>query len=104
MVGKLAVAIATLTTTLAFAAQAHAGTIDVGKGKSCPGADYGKISQAIKHSQPGDTIQICAGTFAEGSGAQGTNALTIDHNLTLKGAGVGQTIIKPADDGGGRLA
>lgn len=47
------------------------------------------VAHAIHIAQPGDTIQIGAGTFVEN--------LTIAKNLTLKGAGVTSTVL----DGGG---
>src|SRR6202012_4487013 len=72
--------------------------------KTCPGADFNKIQKAIDAADPGDTINVCAGTFVEGKGKPGTNALTIDKNLTIKGAGVDQTIVEPSAKRGGILA
>jgi hypothetical protein len=104
---KLRVAVVATMATLAFATAAQAAqhqTLTVGPAKSCPGADYAKIQKAIDAANAGDTIDVCAGTFTEGKGKQGTNALTIDKNLTLVGAGADQTIVKPKATNGGRLA
>ena len=98
---KLHAAVAVGAAVLAFAAPAHAATTwTVGSNKVCPDADFTKVQQAIDAASAGDTIEICAGTYLEGNGKAGTNALTIDKNLTLKGAGVDQTIIEPKDKGG----
>jgi hypothetical protein len=98
---KLHAALAAGSAVLVFAAPAHAAqTLTVGPTKTCPDADYTKIQDAIDAASAGDTISICAGTYVEGKGKAGTNALTIDKNLTLKGAGVDQTIVQPKDKGG----
>jgi hypothetical protein len=78
-------------------------TIVVGKPKTCPNSQYTKIQPAVDAASAGDTIQICAGTYVEGNGKQGTSALTIDKNLTITGAGSDQVTIEPKDKGG-RLA
>lgn len=104
MVSKLATVVAVGAAALAFASSADASTRTVGPKKSCPQADYRRVQKAIDTAGPGDTIVICAGTFVEGNGKPGTNALTIDENLTLKGAGVDKTIIEPNPERGGVLA
>ncbi|HUD02465.1 MAG TPA: Ig-like domain-containing protein [Candidatus Paceibacterota bacterium] len=51
-------------------------------------ADYSAIQAAIDHSNSGDTINVAAGTYDAFSVVGKTN-------LTITGAGVGSTIIKP---------
>ncbi|MDR0342200.1 MAG: hypothetical protein LBI49_03655, partial [Nocardiopsaceae bacterium] len=64
------------------------------------GTSFATIQPAVDAASPGDTVSICAGTYAEGSGQPGSNALTITKSLTLAGAGAGQVTIKPRDNGG----
>src|SRR5262249_50217314 len=104
MVWKLATALAVGTAALAFTSTAEASTWTVGPQKTCPGADFRKIQKAIDAADPGDTINVCAGTFVEGKGKPGSNALTIDKNLTIKGAGADRTIVEPNPKKGGILA
>jgi hypothetical protein len=79
------------------------GRLTVGQDKaSCPDAHYRGIQAAIDAARPGDTVSICPGTYAEGTGAPGSNALTITKNITLAGAGAGEVTVEPrgADKGG----
>src|SRR6266496_6287177 len=50
----------------------------------CPTATYMRIQDAVNAASPGDTVQVCAGTYPEGPGP-----LTINKTLTLKGAQAG---------------
>ena len=43
----------------------------------CPAAQYTSIQAAVDAAAPGDTVAVCAGDYEEGTGAQGTNAITI---------------------------
>ena len=43
----------------------------------------------------GDTVIICDGTYSEGSGQVGSNAVTITKSLTIKGAGADKVTIRP---------
>jgi hypothetical protein len=61
----------------------------------CPAAAYSSIQAAVDAAAPNDTVVICPGKYAEGTGAVGTNALTISKNLTLKGAGADLVTITP---------
>jgi hypothetical protein len=82
--------------SLAFAASAGAATLAVDDdGADCPAAPYTSIQAAVDAAAPGDTVAVCAGDYAEGSGQIGTNALTITKNLTLKGAGADLVTISP---------
>ena len=42
----------------------------------CPGAGYTTVQSAVDASAANDTVVICKGTYVEGSGAVGTNALS----------------------------
>jgi hypothetical protein len=42
--------------------------------KDCPNADYTRIRDAIDAAHDGDTIVVCAGTYAEGPGTVGSTA------------------------------
>jgi hypothetical protein len=61
----------------------------------CPAAAYTSVQAAVDAAATGDTVVICKGAYAEGSGAPGTNALTITKTLTLKGAGADLVSITP---------
>ena len=52
------------------------------------------------------TVLICPGTYVEGTGLQGTNALTISKDLTLIGAGGDQVTVEPRKSpaSGGQIA
>jgi hypothetical protein len=69
-------------------------------GNCSPGASFPTIQAAVDAARPGDTVKICPGTYAEGSGQRGSSALTITKSLTLAGAGAGQVTIRPRDNGG----
>lgn len=78
------VALASVLTIVALvgAGRAEAATLSV-----CPsGCPYTQIAPAIAVANSGDTIQIGAGTYSGG--------LTINLDVRLVGAGVGETIIK----------
>jgi hypothetical protein len=78
---------------------AHAATLTVDDDKAdCPAAAYASIQAAIDAATQGDTIAICQGEYAEGTGAPGTNAITITKSLTLKGAGADLVSITPKAD------
>jgi hypothetical protein len=70
----------------------------------CPSAGFTSIQAAIDAASPGDTISICEGTYIEGTGGLGTNALTIDKPLTIRGANFGLVQILPNSAGGSRIA
>ena len=85
---------------LASASQAQAAgpptTLTVGKDlATCPPAEFDTIQSAINAARPGATVVICPGTYVEGTGLRGSNALTITKNLTLEGAGADQVTIEP---------
>jgi hypothetical protein len=73
---------------------------------SCPRAQFRDIQSAVNAARPGATISICPGTYVEGSGARGSNALTIRKDLTLAGAGSDQVTIEPRNSAvaGGQIA
>lgn len=87
-------------TALAAAGPASAATLSVDDDRAdCPAATYTSIQSAITAAAPGDTVTVCAGDYAEGSGAVGTSALTIAKSLTLKGAGADLVTISPVSSG-----
>jgi hypothetical protein len=96
----LVVACAAATLGLAATSQAQAAgpptIVTVGSDQAtCPAAQFDKIQAAINAARPGATVHICPGTYVEGNGLRGTNALTITKDLTLEGAGAGQVTIEP---------
>ena len=73
-------------------------TVDNDK-KDCPTAGYRTIRAAIGDANPGDTIYVCAGTYAEGPGTPGSAALIIQKSLTLTGAGADLVTVEPKSVG-----
>src|SRR5215467_1057017 len=73
---------------------------------SCPTSQFRHIQEAIDAARPGATVQICPGTYVEGSGVRGSDALTIRKDLTLAGAGSDQVTIEPRNSpsSGGQIA
>jgi hypothetical protein len=71
---------------------------------SCPAARFDSIREAIEAAGPGDTVFVCAGTYVEGSGDVGSNALEIHHDLNLEGAGADQVFVQPKHNGADRIA
>jgi len=69
-------------------------------GNCSDGAYFATIQSAVDAAHAGDTVKICPGTYVEGSGQPGSDALTITKSLTLAGAGAGQVTIKPRNNGG----
>ena len=79
-----------------MAPSAYAATHTVDDDKAdCPAATFTSIQAAVDAAATGDTITVCAGDYAEGTGAPGTNAVTITKSLTLKGAGADLVTISP---------
>lgn len=54
-------------------------------------AAFGDIQSAVDAAEPGDTILVCPGSYNEQVSVVG-----IDH-LTIRGSGIGQTILRPTD-------
>jgi hypothetical protein len=93
---RSAAALAVAVGSLVFASAANAATLAVDDdGSDCPTAPYASIQAAIDAAADGDTIAVCAGTYVEGTGAVGTNALTIAKSLAIKGAGADLVRIMP---------
>ncbi len=61
----------------------------------CPSADHTSIAAAVAAAAPGDTVSVCDGTYREGSAGAGASALTIDKDLTLRGAGARRVYLAP---------
>ena len=97
--------LATPICILALAPAAGAATLAVDDdGADCPAAGFSSVQAAIDAAAPGDTVSVCPGSYVEGSGAQGTNALTIAKSIDLRGAGADLVSIKANPAGGGRIA
>ena len=60
--------------------------------------------RAIADAHAGDTVFVCAGTYAEGPGTPGTSALIIQKNLTIEGAGTDVVTVEPKRVGANRIA
>jgi hypothetical protein len=71
-------------------------TVDDDRG-DCPAAQFTSVQAAVDAAAAGDTIAICPGTYREGPGTPGTNAVSITKSLTLKGAGANLVSIRPKD-------
>lgn len=87
---RIAAGITALVGGLVFvpAAAAHADgtTYQVGNPARCAGVDFTTISAAVSAASPGDTIQVCAGTYGE--------HVDIDKpGLTLLGVRAGESAI-----------
>jgi hypothetical protein len=72
--------------------------------KDCPNADYTRIRDAIDAAHDGDTIFVCAGTYAEGPGTVGSTALPITKSLTIRGVGADKVTIEPKSTKENRIA
>ena len=84
------------TGVLCCAQSASAATLTVDDDRAdCPAAAFTSVQAAVDAAAPGDTVTICPGTYAEGTGEVGTNAVLIRKNLTLKGAGADLVRITP---------
>jgi nitrous oxidase accessory protein NosD len=78
----LSIAVA-LTMLLGLPSPALAATLIVDDNNAeCPTATYTTIQAAVIDADPGDTIQVCAGTYPEPA----PGPLTINKMLTLEGA------------------
>src|SRR5262245_46895318 len=74
---------------LAAPAVARAATLTVDTDRAqCPRAQFASIQAAVDNARPGDTVKVCAGTYAE--------QVTVDKPLTLKGDGA---TVDPLDGG-----
>ena len=105
----LAVAFATLGLGLAAGAQdakaARPATLTVSpSGHPCPGARFHSIRDAVETAHAGDTVFVCAGTYAEGTGKPGSNALQITKDLRLVGAGADEVTVSPRRQDDDRIA
>src|SRR5580765_13272 len=85
-------------------AAAKPDTIYVAKEKSkgnndpCSNPQYKKIQPALNAAAPGETVFVCPGTYIEGGGGHGENALTIRQDVNLVGAGAGQVTVEPRNN------
>ena len=70
----------------------------------CPSAAYTSIQAAIDAAAEADVIAVCPGTYVEGPGGAGTNALTITKSLTLRGAGADLVTVTPNPANGNQIA
>src|SRR4051794_1774082 len=86
-------------------AQAAGATLTVDNDRQqCPNARDTRIRDANDAAHTGDTIVVCAGTYAEGPGIPGSTALTITQSLNIRGAGADSVTIEPNRTGDRRIA
>ena len=71
--------------TVTYYVDQNSGNASDGNPCTAPGSPCLTIGAAIAKSGAGDVVEVAAGTYGEG--------LTIAHDLTLQGAGAGQTVI-----------
>jgi hypothetical protein len=93
--------------TLVAVPAANAATLAVDDDRAqCPAAGFTSIQAAVDAADPGDTVAVCPGRYVEGSGAPGTNALTIAKDLNIRGAGADVVVIQPrrSTPTGGQIA
>ena len=93
--------------TLVAVPAANAATLAVDDDRAqCPAAQFASIQAAVNAAAPGDTVAVCPGRYVEGSGAPGTNALTITKDLNIRGAGADVVVIQPrrSTPTGGQIA
>src|SRR5918998_6125977 len=64
-----------------------AATLVVDDNMTCPGAAFNTIQSAVNAAAPGDTIQVCAGTYNES-----VNIPAALSGLTLSGAQAGNAV------------
>ncbi len=90
------IALLTVATLAWGAPAAAAATLSVDDDAAdCPAAGYTSVQAAVEAAQAGDTVAICPGDYAEGSGAPSTNALTVTKSLTIRGAGADLVRLTP---------
>ncbi len=80
VVGNTLVAAGTDNRTYSWNAS-HGTTLIVDDNLACPGAMYSTIQAAVNDANPGETIQVCAGTYPE--------HVALNKSLTLEGPNMG---------------
>lgn len=72
----------------------------------CPAAGFTSVQAGVNAASSGDTVVICPGSYVEGSGMPGTNAVTVDKEIDIRGAGADLVTIMPkrSTASGGQIA
>src|SRR6266536_5767289 len=65
------------------------------KSDECAKAHHKTIQSALDAAKPGGTVFVCPGTYVEGDGHHGKNALTITKDVNLVGAGADKVVVEP---------
>jgi hypothetical protein len=69
-------------------------------GDCAQGDRFATIQSAIDKAHAGDTVSVCPGTYVEGNGSPGSNALTVTKSIDIVGAGAAQVTVESRDNGG----
>ena len=92
----LASALMALVGLAALPSLASALTITVDDDRAqCPLADETTLTAAVAAAANGDTVKVCAGTYAVPGGPAPSSGLKIEKNISIAGAGADKVFVEP---------